>query len=94
MDEELNYVSSSPLVATQPQAVKPQDEIDMPTLKRVQKMLAAEIAARKTTDRLTVDETHFTVKEQLAMNQEIAHALTEIKLTVDSVINNIKEKYE
>lgn len=93
-DEELGYVSSSPLLDTRKPEPKVQDEVDLPTLKKVQKLLAKEIAARKSTDRLTVDETHFTVKQQLAMNQEIAHHLTEIKLTVDSAINNIREKYE
>ena len=93
MDEELNYVSSSPLVETQKPKVKPQDERDISTLKKVQQMFLDEIAARKTTDRLTVDETHFTVKQQLAMNQEIALILNDIKLTVDAAINNVKEKY-
>lgn len=93
MDEELAYVSSSPLVDTQKPAVKVQDEKDISTLKKVQKMFADEIAARKTTDRLTTDETLFTVKQQLAMNQEVARIISEFKLTVDSAINNVREKY-
>ena len=94
MDEELSYVSSSPILATQQPKTKPQEELDLPTLKKVQNMIVDEIAARKTTDRLTIDETHFTVKQQLAMNQEIALILSEIKLTIDSAITNVKEKYE
>lgn len=93
MDEELDYVSSSPLVDTKKPEPKAQDEKDISTLKKVQRMLEDEIAARKTTDRLTVDETHFTVKQQLAMNQEVVVILNGFKLTVDSAINNVKEKY-
>ena len=93
MDEELAYVSSSPLVETQKPKVKPQDERDISTLKKVQGMMADEIAARKTTDRLTIDETNFTVKQQLAMNQEVARIISEFKQTVDSAINNVREKY-
>jgi hypothetical protein len=93
MDEELGYVSSSPLVETAKPKAKAQDEQDISTLKKVQKLLENEIAARKTTDRLTVDETHFTVKQQLAMNLEIVSILDGFKLTVDSAINNVKEKY-
>lgn len=94
MDEELGYVSSSPLIATAPATTKPQDEVDLPTLKRVQKMLAEQIASYKTTDRLTVSEKDFTVKQQLAMNQSIAYHLNEVKLLVDTVVENIREKYE
>lgn len=94
MDEELDYVSSSPLVDTKKPEPKLQDEKDISTLKKVQRLLGDEIAARKTTDRLTVDETHFTVKQQLAMNQEIVLILNGFKLTVDSAINNVREKYE
>ena len=94
MDEELNYVSSSPLVETRKPEVKAQDERDISTLVKVQKMLEAEIKAYGLTDRLTIDETHFTVKQQLAMNKSIALSLNEIKLTLDSAITNVKEKYE
>lgn len=94
MDEELDYVSSSPLVDTKKPEPKVQDEKDISTLKKVQRLLGDEIAARKTTDRLTIDESQFTVKQQLAMNQEVARIISEIKLTVDSAITNVKEKYE
>lgn len=93
MDEELNYVSSSPLVDTQKPKVKAQDELDLPTLVKVQKILAEQIHAYSLADRLTIDETNFTVKQQLAMNKSIALDLNEVKLMIDSAINNVKEKY-
>lgn len=94
MDEELSYVSSSPLLATRKKDVKLQDEVDFPTLLKIGEMLSAQIESYATTDRLTIDETNFTVKEQLAINKAISMHLTELKATVDSGIKNVKEKYE
>lgn len=65
----------------------------MPTLVKVQKMLLDQITAYNSADRLTIDETNFTVKQQLAINKSVATDLKEIKLMVDSAINNVKEKY-
>lgn len=94
MDEELPLVSSSPLLATAPEPPKPQDEKDLPTLKKVQKVLAAQISAYSTIDRLTVEEKDLTVQQQLAVNKCVVLELTHLKLLVDTVIDNIKEKYE
>lgn len=91
--EELPLISSSPMLATAPEPTKPQDEIDLPTLKRVQRTLAAQIASYSDIDRLTVSENDLTVKQQLAVNKAIKQHLTEVKLLVDTVIDNIKEKY-
>lgn len=94
MDEELTYVSSSPLLDTAPTPAKPKDEIDLPTLKRVQKMLQDQIASYSTIDRLTTDEKNLSVQQQLAVNKAIVQHLTEVKLLVDTVVENIREKYE
>lgn len=94
MDEELDYKSSSPLLATENKPVKPQDEVDMPTLKRVQQMLEEQIDSYSTIDRLSVDEKDLTVVQQLAVNKAIAFHLNEVKLLVETVVANIKEKYE
>jgi hypothetical protein len=93
MNEELPFISSSPILATAKPKVQVQDEIDLPTLVKVQALLQAEIEAYSLTDRLTIDETNFTVKQQLAMNKSIALSLKEIKLTVDAAITNVREKY-
>ena len=92
-DEELPMLSSSPLLATQAPKTKPQDELDLPALKRVQNMLTDQIATYSSIQRLTVDEKDLTIKQQLAVNQAIAFHLQEVKLLVDTVIENIKEKY-
>lgn len=92
--EELPLISSSPLLATENKPVKPQDEMDLPTLKRVQNTLEAQIASYASIDRLTVEEKGLTVKQQLAVNKAIAFHLTELKLMVDTAIEGIKEKYE
>ena len=93
MDEELAYVSSSPLVETAKPKVKAQDEKDLSTLVKVQQVLTERIAAYSTIAYLTADEKHFTVKEQLAINQSIMVNLQEIKLMIDSAITNVREKY-
>ena len=94
MDEELPLISSSPLLDTAPVPPKPQDEVDLPTLKRVQQMLDEQIASYDSVDRLTVDEKELTVVQQLAVSKAIKQHLTEIQVLVDTVITNIKEKYE
>jgi hypothetical protein len=93
MNEELSYVSSSPLLATQKPEVKAQDERDLPTLEKVQTLLAERIEAFNTIEYLTFDEKHFTVKEQLAINKSVALNLQEIKLMVDAAITNVRGKY-
>ena len=93
-NEELPFVSSSPLLATQNKKVKPQDELDLPTLKRVQALLEQRILEYQTIDRLTVSEDTFTVQQQLAINQSVKYHLEELKLLVDTTILSIKEKYE
>jgi hypothetical protein len=93
LDEELPMVSSSPMLATAPVATKPQDEQDLPTLKRVQTMLNEQMASYLTIDSLSGDEKDLTIKQQLAVNQSIVHHLREVKLLVDTIIENIREKY-
>ena len=93
-DEELPLLSSSPLMSTAPVKTKPQDEIDLPTLKRIQVQIEAQIASYSDIDRLTVSQKDMTVQQQLAVNKAIKFHLLEIKLLVDTVIENIKEKYE
>jgi len=94
MDEELPLLSSSPLMATAPAQTKPQDEVDIPTLKRVQAKVNEQLQSYQTIERLVVDEKDLTVKEQLAVNKAISFHLKEIKLMVDTVVDNIREKYE
>ena len=94
MDEELPLLSSSPLMTTAPAKVKPQDENDLSTLKRVQEKLKEQIKSYSTIDRLVVDEKDLTVKEQLAVNKAITFHLRELELLVDTVIENVREKYE
>lgn len=92
-DESLDYISSAPLLSTPPQT-KVEDELDLPTLKAIQRKLEAQIASYSTIDRLTVSEKDFTVKQQLAVSKAIQAHLMEIKVMVDTTIANIKEKYE
>lgn len=92
-NEELPFISSSPLLATQNKPVTTQDEKDLSTLKRVLAHLEQRIAEYQTIDRLEVNEVPFTVQQQLAVNKSIVYHLQEEKLMIETVINNIKEKY-
>jgi hypothetical protein len=91
-DEELDYISTSPF-STAPVQVKSQDEEDLPTIKRLQKTLQDQITTYETVYTLTVDEKDFTVKQQLANNQQMVLRLKELQAIVDTTINNIREKY-
>lgn len=92
--EELPFISSSPLLDTAQKPVKTQDEVDLPTLKQVQKILEERIASYSSIDRLTVEEKDLTVQQQLAVSKAIVAHLTELKVLVDETITRVKEKYE
>lgn len=91
--DELDYVSSSPDLKTVVRSVKPQDETDLPTLKRVLNRLDEYIVSLESIDSLTVDEGQFTVREQLLLNQRSVLLAKELKLLIETTVNDIKEKY-
>lgn len=91
-DEELDYVSSSALLTTPPET-KVEDEVDLPALKQIQKRLAEQIASYASISRLALGDKTFTIEQQLAINKAIVEHLTEMKVLVDTVIDNIREKY-
>lgn len=92
MDEELDYVSSSSLLAPKVE-VKPQDEIDLPTLKKIQIILQKQIDSYDSISRLSMEEKDLTLRQQLAVNDSIKQHLTQVKALVDTTIDDIKEKY-
>lgn len=91
-NEELDYVSSSALLPSTPE-VKPVDENDLSTLKLVQRTLQDQIKSYQTIDRLTLADKTFTVEQQLAVNKAIVSHLVELKVIVDTTIENVREKY-
>lgn len=92
-DEDLDYISSSPLLDT-PVETNTQDEEDLPTLKQVLKLLDAQIEDYKTIDMLNVNDPVFTVAEQLEINNRVVTHLGQLKILVETTIGNIKEKYQ
>jgi hypothetical protein len=94
MDEELDYISSSPMTRAIKREVKPQDELDMPTLEKVLLSIDRKIDFHNSLDSLSVSENILSVKEQLAVNQTVVTHLRELKLLVETTINNVKEKYK
>ena len=93
-EEELDYISSSPLIETENEPVKTQDELDLPTLKAVCLTLEAQIKFYDSVDSLDVGNKNFTVKQQLAVNKRVKLNLEQALTMVQSTIENIKEKYE
>lgn len=91
-DEELGYNSSSPLLGSRIQT-KPQDEMDLPALKRVQAQFESQIASYSTITRLVIGDPNFSIEQQLAVNAKVVEHLLENKAIVDVVIDDIKEKY-
>ena len=92
-NEELDYISSSPLLATAPKPVKAKDELDMPALERLAIAIDLTIASYKMTDRLDLSDTNFSIEQQLAMNIGMQTHLIEFKQLVDDTIQTVKEKY-
>ena len=94
MNEELDYISSSPDMQTVKRSVKTQDETDLSTLERVLARLDKYIEHLLSIDSLTDDESQFTVREQLVLNQRSVLLAQELKLLVETTINDVKEKYK
>lgn len=92
--EELPLISSSPELVTAPEKPKAQDELDLPTLKRVLILMDAQIASYASIDRLTVEEKDLTVQQQLAVNKAVIAHLNEVRTLVETTITEVKEQYE
>jgi len=93
MDEELDYVSSSPLLSVKPE-VKPQDETDFSTLQRIQALLEAKIASYDSISKLNSRHPKLTVDQQLEVAEAVKLDLMEVKQGVDLTIANVQEKYQ
>lgn len=92
MNEELDYVSSSPLVGAKRQVVA-QDELDLPTLSRVQGLIEEQLRHYTSIASLDPANEVLTVKEQLTVNKHIVQRLGEIKILIDTTIDNVEEMY-
>ncbi len=91
-DEDLDYVSSSPLLGA-PVETNPTDESDLPALEALSVMLQDQINSYSTIDQLDLTDKNFTVEQQLAINKRVQSHLQELKLVIDTVVENVKEKY-
>ncbi len=91
--EDLDYISSSPDMQSVKRDVKPQDETDLATLERVISRLDKYIEHHNSNDSLTTDESQFSVREQLALNQRSVLLAKELKLLIETTIDDVKEKY-
>ena len=90
MEEELDYVSLGDL-GTQQDIRVTTDEANLDTLVSLQKILLNQIDSYSKTSRLDLSEKLFPLKEQLAINIEVAKRLKEVELVVSSAIGKVKE---
>ena len=92
--EELDYVSSSPILQSAKRDVKPQDESDMPALERLKSLFDTWEDNYSRIDQLSVYDPKLSVEEQLAINQAITNHLRQLKQLVETTISDVKEKYK
>ena len=90
MGEELDYVSLGDL-GTQQDIRVTTDEANLDTLVSLQKILLNQIDSYSKTSRLDLSEKLFPLKEQLAINVEVAKRLKEVELVVSGAIGKVKE---
>lgn len=93
-NEDLDYVSSSPLLDTEPPKIKVEDEVDLPILLQLKRMIDQQIANRSNLFAVTVDESVMSVQQQIAVQQAVVDDLSTIKTLIDTTIQDIKEKYK
>lgn len=90
-DEEINYVSSSPLIDNKRTKEVIQDERDLPTLRQLQRQLDSDIDSYSRIDRLVLGSKTFSTEQQLAINKAVGSHLGVYKAMVDNAITNVKE---
>lgn len=89
-NENLPYLFSARTSEGPQRNINP-DEADLGTLVRLEKLLDSQISTYLTIDSVTTDEQTFSVKQQLAINQKVVGHLRELKLLVESAIDEVKE---
>lgn len=92
MDEELDYVSSSPLVGAKREVV-PEDEAKLSTLVRISRLIDEQLSVYHTISSLNLSDKNFTVEQQLAINKQVVLHLLEVKTLVETAIDNIEEAH-
>lgn len=91
-NEELAYVSSSPLLETAPVEVSSVDEDNIDTLEAVFKVIKERKDFYQTILALEENSTTFTVKEQLATNKRVVQVLGELESLLAGAISKVKEQ--
>lgn len=93
-NEELAYVSSSPLLDTAPVEISSVDEDNIDTLEAVFKVIKERKDFYQTIFALEENNisTTFTVKEQLATNKRVVQVLGELESLLAGAISKVKEQ--
>lgn len=92
MDDELDYISSSPLVGVK-REIKPEDEAQLPALERVAELLNAQVASYDSVEltlaRAKVNK--LSVENQMVANSQTVKDLLSVKTLVETTISDIRE---
>lgn len=97
-DNDYGYVSPADFdePGTPEEDIKHQDEVDLPVLEEVMIYLDREIAKTSHVDSLeaTSETAEMTLEQRWAIQRELARKLGLIKMSIQSVIDGIEEKYD
>jgi hypothetical protein len=90
----LGYNSSQPdfTAFALPSETRAQNEVDLPALQRVSKILKERSAYFASVSSLQVDEVDFTVKQQLLNNQRMLSLINELEGLINRTVKETKEK--
>lgn len=89
-NEELGYVSLPHPFGSRQVSTNPDVE-DLRTLNRIMELMDLQINSYLTIDALTNGDTTFSVEQQLAINQKVVGHLREVRLLVQTAIEEVKE---
>lgn len=87
----LPYVSSAPSLVPR-DGPKPIDEAEISTIERLFQMIQRQKAHYTTIHSLDADDNHFTLEEQLYLNEESLRRLNEQESLLQSTITKVREK--
>lgn len=90
-DEELGYLSTSPMIARKVEKSVIVDERDLPTLKRLKNQISSDIDAYRSIDKIVLGDTVFTVEQQMDINQKLVAHLRHYETMVENGILGVKE---
>lgn len=93
-NEELGYVSSSPMLSVAREQPKPIDEAEISTLEQAFNLLENRRAYYQSVDSLSLEDKTFTMEQQLAINRKVLFHVQELESLLQGTINKVREKLD